>query len=380
MKKIISYLIACACTLVFMTSTSMGQSKNCYTYSSTTGTMVWNGSCNNTSPSPWQISAGKIFSVSNTLSLAGIDNQVLDLSGLPQGNLKLGTAALASASSFQPVTGGAVINLVGVDAATSVANGTGTKTWTAVTPVSLGFATGMIVTAIETANPQVYMQGSVTSYSGQTLVINSTYSQGSFTGAGWTIQISGPQGPQGSAGAGGAPVGSMEIWASASLPSNYLWCSGASYTACVSKTTYSGLYAAIGDTWTTGNSCSAGTFGLPDMRGRLPIGAGQGSTAEGGGTGTNRVLGATGGAETHTQATGEVGAHTHSVYDPGHVHQIPYPAGIGGGTPYGGGPSIPGYMNDSLAYTGISIYANATPSPMTVMNPFDVVQYIIRYN
>jgi microcystin-dependent protein len=44
---------------------------------------------------------------------------------------------------------------------------------------------------------------------------------------------------------------------------------------------------------------------LPDMRGRITIGAGQGSGL------TNRVLGATGGAETHTLTTSEMPSHTH---------------------------------------------------------------------
>jgi hypothetical protein len=161
-----------------------------------------------------------------------------------------------------------------------------------------------------TATPTTYMMASVSSYSGTTLVLaQPTYSQGTYTGTGWTIQISGPQGPTGATGSGAAPVGSGELWWGASLPTNYLWASGPSYTACVSKTTYSALYTAVGDTWTTVNGCSAGNFGIPDMRGRLPIGTGQGATAEGGGTGTNRVLGAMGGTETHVQSLSELASH-----------------------------------------------------------------------
>ena len=46
---------------------------------------------------------------------------------------------------------------------------------------------------------------------------------------------------------------------------------------------------------------------LPDMRGRVTIGAGTGSGL------TNRVLGASGGAETHTLTTAQMPSHTHTI-------------------------------------------------------------------
>jgi microcystin-dependent protein len=272
--------------------------------------------------------------------------------------------------------------------------------WTNVSPASLGFTSGMMVTAYKTANPAVYAQGTVCSYSGNTLNIWPTYSQGTYTGSGWTIQISGPQGPQGATGATSAPVGSLNLWASSSLPANYLWASGPNFVGCepVGSTgsTYNGLYLQIGDTWTAQNGCVQGTtFGIPDMRGRFPLGAGQGNTAGSGGSGTLRTLGqlsngdpnlgaTIAGAETHTQATGEVGMHSHTITDPGHYHQINNYQGTPGLGPYmenSAGSSVNVYGNTytQLQYTGIGINTSPAPSPMNIMTPFDVLNFIIRY-
>ena len=49
------------------------------------------------------------------------------------------------------------------------------------------------------------------------------------------------------------------------------------------------------------------TFALPDLRGRFPIGAGQGSGL------TGRTQGETGGEENHTLLLSEIPSHTHSV-------------------------------------------------------------------
>jgi microcystin-dependent protein len=369
---------------------SHGQSLQCWSWNATTKTWVYNQACAAGGGSPWQIALGKTFTVDNTLTLSGTDNATLNIGN----GGALGTAAYASAQSFQP--SGGSLNLVGTDTTTSVTNGTSTscssgqKTWTAVSPAALGFTTGMMVTAYETSNPAVYMQGPVCSYSGPTLTISSSYSQGTYTGTGWTIQISGPQGPQGSAGASSAPVGSLNLWASSSLPINYLWASGPSFTACVSNATYSGLYAAVGDTWTTVNGCNQGTtFGIPDMRARFPLGAGQGATAENGGTGTNRTLGQESnggpnagsgtiyGAETHTQTISEMPSHNHggqtagvaSGYEPG--VQV---GGEGPGYPDSGGTLINFYTNVEFY-----IASQGGGNTQSIMNPFAVVNYIIRY-
>jgi microcystin-dependent protein len=100
------------------------------------------------------------------------------------------------------------------------------------------------------------------------------------------------------------PAGAVTEYAGSSAPSGYLLCNGAA----VSRTTYAALYSALGGAsspWGQGDGST--TFNVPDMRGRAPIGAGQGTGL------TNRTLAAQVGEETHTLSTGEMPAHTHST-------------------------------------------------------------------
>lgn len=68
-----------------------------------------------------------------------------------------------------------------------------------------------------------------------------------------------------------APAGSVVAFAGAQAPSGWILCDGAA----VSRTTYSGLFAAIGTAWGEGDAST--TFNLPDMRGRFLRGADKGA-------------------------------------------------------------------------------------------------------
>jgi hypothetical protein len=87
------------------------------------------------------------------------------------------------------------------------------------------------------------------------------------------------------------------------------------------------------------------TLTLLNPNGRAIIGKGQGNTAEGGGLGTNRVHGSSGGAETHTLTTAQMPAHTHSKSTTSTPGGASPAAGQGAGTDTtgstGGGTSHP---------------------------------------
>src|SRR5690606_38542325 len=92
--------------------------------------------------------------------------------------------------------------------------------------------------------------------------------------------------------------------------------------AAVSRTTYAALFARIGTTYGVGDGST--TFNLPDLRGRVVAGYDAGAATgrlTSGGAGINSgVMGAAGGAQTHTLTTAEMPAHSHNVNDPGHAH------------------------------------------------------------
>lgn len=82
---------------------------------------------------------------------------------------------------------------------TSLAIGTGAKTFT----VQSGkyYSAGDYVLVVSSGNPAVdYMFGTVTSYSGTTLIIDAAVTGGSGTHTDWVIRVSGPRGAQGATG------------------------------------------------------------------------------------------------------------------------------------------------------------------------------------
>jgi len=131
-------------------------------------------------------------------------------------------------------------------------------------------------------------------------------------------------------------VGSVFFYAGANIPPDCLVCDGAE----VSRTTYSALFAAIGVTFGGGES---GGFNLPDLRGMVPLGTGEGNF------GGNYALGDQGGEMDHDLIVSEIPSHHHSIHahnpipglfvSPGEVPaSIPYITGGDTGDTGGGNP------------------------------------------
>jgi microcystin-dependent protein len=81
---------------------------------------------------------------------------------------------------------------------------------------------------------------------------------------------------------------------------NWAFCNGAVLPVSQNQA----LYSLIGNTY---GGTSPTTFGLPNLQGRVPVGAGTSPF------GTQYVLGAVGGAESATLNTNQMPAHTHAV-------------------------------------------------------------------
>ena len=106
------------------------------------------------------------------------------------------------------------------------------------------------------------------------------------------------------------PYGTIIQSAAINLPEGWINCDGTA----ILKTTYTNLFNAIGYTYSTDFSGSDLSFNVPDLQGRIGVGAGAGAGL------TSRTLGDISGEETHVLTTGEMPSHNHGVTDPGHAH------------------------------------------------------------
>jgi microcystin-dependent protein len=102
------------------------------------------------------------------------------------------------------------------------------------------------------------------------------------------------------------PTGSVTSFAGSAAPTGWLLCDGAN----VSRSTFATLFAAIGTTYGVGDGST--TFGLPNLRGRVPVGFNASETEF-------DALGKTGGAKTHTLTTAELPVHQHGM---AHTHNV----------------------------------------------------------
>lgn len=102
-------------------------------------------------------------------------------------------------------------------------------------------------------------------------------------------------------------VGDLKFSAHQTDHNGWLVCDGRS----LSRTDYEELFSVIGISFGANNGS---TFKIPDMRGRVAGGIGDGPDT------TNRLLGTAVGEEEHTLTIAEMPSHNHGVTDPGHTH------------------------------------------------------------
>lgn len=169
------------------------------------------------------------------------------------------------------------------------------------------------------------------------------------------------------------PSGAVLPYAGSAAPAGFFLCDGAA----VSRTAYAALFAAIGTTYGAGDGST--TFNLPDLRGRVPAGLQAGDSDFG-------ALNGQGGAKTHTLTVSQMPTHNHGVNDPGHSHSISTAgndcnsAGAPTGDPVGmaGCPKAYTTRSTQSSGSGISIQNAGSGQPHNIMQPYIVLNYIIK--
>lgn len=128
------------------------------------------------------------------------------------------------------------------------------------------------------------------------------------------------------------------------------------------------LYNLLGTTY---GGDGQSTFGIPDLRGRLPIC--QGAPPTGG----NYVLGQLAGTETVTLITGQLAAHTHAISGSGDAAASRSP---GGAVPAVSGRAL--YVKTGTTVPmapGAVSSSGSTPGPHDNIMPFLCVNFIIAF-
>jgi len=161
------------------------------------------------------------------------------------------------------------------------------------------------------------------------------------------------------------PVGSVFPFATTNPPPGSLECDGASYL----RVDHPALYAALDAAFIV----DADHFVVPDLRSRVPIGAGTG-------TGLSAyAVGDTGGEEAHTLVEAELASHDHAITDLGHEHSYRAPnqdgSGVASGTTNVKSRTL-GVLT-SRDVTGITIDAAGSDAAHENRQPYLALRYAI---
>jgi microcystin-dependent protein len=169
-------------------------------------------------------------------------------------------------------------------------------------------------------------------------------------------------------------IGEIRMFAATFNPRNWAFCQ-AQLLPIAQNTA---LFSILGTTY-GGNGQT--TFGLPDFRGRIPVGAGQGPGL------SSYQLGQMSGTQTNTIANANFPAHSHPISGgitmPGNAaagnadtQANSYPATLTGTNMYSTVNNGSGLANMQLALTGASA-GSASPTPVNNIQPVMGMNYII---
>ena len=162
-------------------------------------------------------------------------------------------------------------------------------------------------------------------------------------------------------GIGVSPTGLVNAFAGVNAPSGWLMC----YGQAISRTTYAALFAVLGSAYGAGDGST--TFNIPDLRGRVIAGQDNmgGSSADrltgltGGVNGD--ILGATGGAQSHTLSEAEMPSHTHDT-----------------GARSGSSGSSRGYSSNGSSANTLQTGGAGSDAPHNNVQPTLILNYIIK--
>jgi hypothetical protein len=196
----------------------------------------------------------------------------------------------------------------------------------------------------------------------------------------------------------GVPIGAIMPFAGTNLPDGYLLCDGSEQE----KAKYKALYDVIGDVHGV-PSKGAGTFVLPDLRGRFALGldnmdngtqvpniSGYGGYTDSGGGTANRIpgtsgktLGGSAGAATNSLNVNNLPQHRHNLEPldhPGVQYSVVRldSAPVAGTSPGAGpGPTAAGQAQYLNATGGVDTTATLG-TEFSILNPYLSINYIIR--